>query len=92
MADSYLRAIARGRVQGVYFRAFVRDHALRLGLKGVARNLPDGAAVEVEAEGDRGKLEELVRLLWVGPPGAKVLQVETQWGQAEGRFSDFLVL
>lgn len=35
-----------GEVQGVGFRATVKRHALKLGLRGYARNLPDGC-VEV---------------------------------------------
>ena len=53
-----LYALARGRVQGVYFRAFVQRHAQALGLAGWARNMPDGGSVEVVAEGPRASLEE----------------------------------
>ena len=43
-------AVVSGHVQGVGFRYFVREHALRAGLTGSARNLPDGR-VEVVLEG-----------------------------------------
>ena len=36
------RFIISGRVQGVFFRASTREQAQRLGLRGHARNLPDG--------------------------------------------------
>lgn len=49
-------AIVHGRVQGVYFRAFVKDHAKELGLKGYVRNLSGGRAIEVWAEGEKTKL------------------------------------
>jgi len=39
-----------GLVQGVGFRKFVQIHAIRLGIKGYTKNLPDGS-VEVVAEG-----------------------------------------
>lgn len=46
-----VRFVVSGRVQGVFFRASTRDEALRLGLRGHARNLPDGR-VEVMVSGD----------------------------------------
>ena len=86
-----LRALARGRVQGVSFRAFVQDHARRLALYGIARNLSDGSTVEIIAEGPQPALEELLRLLWQGPPGAHVRQVEVQWSAYTGEFNSFQV-
>jgi len=43
------RLIARGKVQGVNYRSFVRQQALLLGVKGYVKNLPDGS-VEIVAE------------------------------------------
>ena len=89
---AFLRAVARGHVQGVFFRRFVYDCAVRLGLTGQVRNLPDGASVETLAEGERRRLEELVRHLWQGPPGAVVRAVDVVWGPYEGRFRGFRVV
>ena len=58
--------IVRGLVQGVGFRWFVARRANALGLAGYARNLVDGA-VEIEAEGDRSMVEELIGDVRVGP-------------------------
>lgn len=74
-----LRLIVHGRVQGVYFRAFVGREAQVLGLKGYVRNLPDGSSVEVYAEGDREKLEKLLHRCRQGPPGASVERVAEEW-------------
>jgi acylphosphatase len=60
-----------GRVQGVFFRASTRQQALRLGLRGYARNLADGR-VEVVACGSAETVGELERWLWQGPPAARV--------------------
>ncbi len=85
----HLSAKAYGRVQGVYFRYFVRDVAKTLGLKGYARNLPSGDAVEVQAEGEKQQLEKLAEQLKTGPPGAQVRKIETTWADYSGQFSNF---
>ncbi|MBI3995259.1 MAG: acylphosphatase [Nitrospirae bacterium] len=82
--------LVRGRVQGVYYRAFAQQAAQRLGLAGFCRNLPDGR-VEVVAEGDRDVIEALVEQLRIGPPRAKVEDVEVHWEPAGHRFKDFSI-
>ncbi len=86
---AHLSAKVYGRVQGVLFRYFVLDIAKELGLKGYVRNLASGDAVEVQAEGDKRSLEELVEHLKVGPPGAQVKRIEVGWVDYSGRFTDF---
>ena len=77
-------------MQGVLFRSFVERHARRLGLVGYARNLFDGR-VEVVAEGEKAALEELLKQLHQGPPGAHVEEVEVEWGEAGGSFKGFVI-
>ena len=67
--------LVSGRVQGVFFRASTREQALRLGLRGHARNLADGD-VEVIAAGDARALDRLEAWLRTGPPNAHVTRVE----------------
>lgn len=75
------RFLVTGRVQGVFYRASTREAALRLGLDGVARNLPDGS-VEVIASGDAAALEQLAVWLQQGPPMANVQAVQrSTWDQ-----------
>jgi acylphosphatase len=64
-----------GKVQGVYFRHSTRKEAERLGLLGVARNLPDGS-VEVIAQGARNAVDTLRQWLERGPSMARVDGVE----------------
>ncbi len=86
-----VRVIVYGRVQGVYFRAFTSRHAAELGLTGYVRNLPDWKAVEVQAEGERNKLERLIGYLEAGPPRAKVEKVVTNWSKYTGNYSGFSI-
>jgi acylphosphatase len=72
---SAARFIVSGRVQGVFFRASARDQALALGLRGFARNLPDGR-VEVLAAGDEVALDRLAAWLRQGPEMARVDDLE----------------
>lgn len=68
------RCIVAGTVQGVFFRASTRREAQRLGLTGVARNLPDGS-VEVIACGAEAAVAELIQWLHRGPEHARVAAV-----------------
>ncbi|MFC2010779.1 acylphosphatase [Chloroflexota bacterium] len=86
-----VQAIVYGRVQRVYFRDFTSRQARELGLTGYARNLPDGKAVEVQAEGERNILESLIDQLKVGPPRAIVEKVVTNWSEYTGSYSNFSV-
>jgi len=79
-----------GRVQGVNYRAFVKREALRLGLAGWVRNLPD-RRVEVVAEGEEGQVERLVRLCGEGPPLAMVRNIEAHREPPTGSFSTFII-
>jgi acylphosphatase len=90
MADvACLSATVYGRVQGVYFRYFVRNAARNLGLKGYVRNLASGDALEVEAEGQKPQLDKLLEQLRIGPPGAWVKRVEIEWSGCAWRFDNF---
>jgi acylphosphatase len=92
-ADSGLasfHATVTGIVQGVYFRAFVEENARALGLTGYVRNTTRSGGVEVEAEGDKARLEQLVEYLHQGPRAAMVEKVDVRWGTYTGRFASFI--
>ena len=86
-----VQVIVYGRVQGVFFRAFASRQATELGLTGYVRNLPGSEAVEVNAEGERKQLEELIGYLKVGPPPARVERVVTNWSEYTGGYSRFSI-
>ena len=88
---AHLAATVHGRVQGVYFRVFVRDVARDLGLVGYIRNLASGDAVEIEAEGQKPQLDKLLEQLKTGPPGAFVKRVEVDWSDYVGQFTSFSI-
>ncbi|HUU08487.1 MAG TPA: acylphosphatase [Dehalococcoidales bacterium] len=85
-----LRAVVYGLVQGIFFRAFVSRRARELELTGYVRNLPE-RMVEVQAEGERDKLEKLIVSLQAGPPGARVEKVITVWSKYTGDYTGFSV-
>ena len=68
---SATRFLVGGKVQGVFFRASTRQQALRLGVRGHAKNLANGD-VEVLASGDSTAIDELEAWLRHGPPDARV--------------------
>ena len=65
------RFLISGRVQGVGFRWFAHDAAVREGVAGWVRNLPDGR-VEALVEGDAEAVTRVERALRSGPRGARV--------------------
>lgn len=88
--NARVHLLIEGRVQGVFFRASAQAEAGRLGLTGWVRNRPDGA-VEIVAEGERKKLDDLIAWSRHGPRGAEVENVRIEWGEFSGEFSAFRI-
>ncbi len=88
--EARARILITGLVQGVFFRREMADLARRLGISGWVRNLPDGK-VEALAEGERARLNELIRFCHVGPRGAVVRKVEVEWTDPSGEFRGFRI-
>lgn len=84
-----VRAVVRGRVQGIGFREYVLNRAGFLGLSGYVRNLADGRSVEVVAEGARPDLEQLLDYLREGPRMSRVDAVDAEWREATGAYDGF---
>ena len=73
--SSATRFIVGGKVQGVFFRASTREQASALGLRGYAKNLPDGR-VDVLAIGAAAAIDQLADWLRRGPSQARVDELE----------------
>jgi acylphosphatase len=71
-----VHVIVTGRVQGVFFRAFTRDEAVRLGLSGWVRNRADGS-VEAIIEGGKTAVGEMLQWFYQGSPNSIVENVNT---------------
>ena len=70
-----VRGFVAGRVQGVGFRWFARRSAEAEGVRGYARNLPDGR-VEFLLQGEPAAVARVVDALGRGPGQARVRSVE----------------
>ncbi|MFZ1685836.1 MAG: acylphosphatase [Flavobacteriales bacterium] len=72
-----------GHVQGVWYRKTAVEQAITLGLKGYAKNLPDGS-VHIEAEGSQEALDAFISWCRNGPPLARVARVTSAVGKWVG--------
>jgi len=79
-----------GRVQGVFFRAHMREEAKKHGVYGWVRNNPDGS-VEAVLEGEFENVLKVVCWANRGPPAAKVEKLTVIWEEYKGEFSDFSI-
>ena len=89
-ADRKVMAHVTGKVQGVWFRAWTKGEAERRGLRGWVRNEPDGSVTAFIA-GPAPTVNEMLTLLWQGPPAAQVSLVSVEEAEDEPDPSGFTV-
>jgi acylphosphatase len=82
--------IVHGRVQGVFFRDHTQKWASSLGVCGRVKNLVNGQ-VEIEVEGEKDRIEDLVRFLRKGPPLSRVESLDIEWVAYKGEYKDFRI-
>lgn len=82
--------IITGRVQGVYFRGHTRREAQKYGVNGWVRNLPDGR-VEAIFEGEKEDVDRTIESIKMGPPHAKVTDLDLEWLNYDSKFDDFTI-
>jgi acylphosphatase len=84
------RLVISGHVQGVGFRWFTRDTAVREGVTGWVRNLGDGR-VEAVVEGEAASVDRVERALRQGPGHARVDQVFVESDYPSHGYKEFLI-
>lgn len=77
------RVVARGRVQGVFFRDSTRREARSAGVAGWVANRSDGA-VEAVFEGDDDAVQRMVDFVRRGPGHADIEDLEVNEEEPEG--------
>ena len=85
-----VHAIISGRVQGVFFRMETKREADRLGLTGWVRNRAD-RTVEAVFEGQRERVQEVLRWCERGPEFAVVHHVDVKWSEPTHEFRNFSI-
>ena len=90
MAKNCVRAeiTVNGLVQGVGFRYYILRQAQNLELKGCVKNLFTGEVYTL-AEGERGMIEELIKLIKTGPSHAHVKNCRVDWFDSKDEFTTF---
>ena len=68
-----------GKVQGVFFRKYTRQQAIRLGLRGWVMNTAEGT-VSGEAHGPRAAVEQMAEWLsTTGSPKCHIIKAEIEY-------------
>lgn len=88
---SRAHVIFEGKVQGVFFRANTRRFAEENRVTGWVKNLPDGT-VEAVFEGDRERVEQVIKLCAERQPIARVDGYHVSWEEYSGSFSSFEII
>ena len=82
-----VRVRIEGRVQGVFFRDWMRGEARSHGLTGWVRNRRDGS-VEAMISGDPASIDDMLTRCRQGPPAARVTDLAILAEEA-ATFADF---
>jgi acylphosphatase len=82
--------VAHGRVQGVGFRWFVQNCALRFGIKGYVKNQPDGTVLII-ATGNTEYLQLFSEAIRQGNSHAQVSQLITSELAQHKEYEEFFI-
>jgi acylphosphatase len=90
MTTKKIRAVIKGKVQGVFFRMETQQAARRIGVNGWVRNREDGS-VEALIAGDAEKVDAMLAWCRKGPSMARVDEVEIHPTDDPEFHMDFIV-
>ncbi|KAA3615942.1 MAG: acylphosphatase [Calditrichaeota bacterium] len=79
-----------GRVQGVGFRYFVQEQAVRLGINGEVRNESDGTVL-IHAQASADAMVKFISLVEKGPSFSRVSHLVKQDLQNDIEYTDFQI-
>ncbi len=89
----------KGKVVGVFFRAWTKEQADFLKITGWVRNVYDNPdvfgenpGVEAVFQGNKERVKHILNLVKQGPPGSKVTDIEVNWEDAKKQFHSFEIL
>jgi len=85
-----IKILISGLVQGVSFRAFIKERAENLGLRGYVKNLDNGK-VEIVVEGESNEVNKLIELCKQGPRESRVKSINIEKIQEQG-FENFRII
>jgi len=85
-----VRVYVFGIVQGIFFRAFVKEKAEELNIRGYVRNKDDGS-VEIWIEGNNEDVDKMVDICKQGPPHAVINRFDILGEKFHG-FEEFKIL
>lgn len=82
--------LVHGRVQGVFFRDHTQRWAVSLGVLGWVKNLA-GGEVEILAEGEKERIEDLLGFVRKGSPLSRVESLDIEWTSYIGNYENFRI-
>ncbi len=83
--------LVHGRVQGVFFRDHTQRWAVSLGVLGWVKNLA-GGEVEILAEGEKERIEDLLGFVRKGSPLSRVESLDIEWTSYIGNYENFRII
>lgn len=90
MGQVLVRILIEGRLHGKNFRYQTQQQATRLGLGGFVRNLSDGR-IEIEAQGDEDKVEQLLAWCQEEPHGSNIKSILYRYDEPTKGYTDFMM-
>jgi acylphosphatase len=88
MTKTRAHVYVTGRVQGIFYRSFVRTKAQLLNLRGWVKNTMDGC-VEIVFEGETEDINSAIEECRRGPTHAQITDLRVEWEKPRGEFNNF---